>query len=50
MPETNNSAYIIAAYAITWIALITYGVHLLRTTRRAASQYQKKHNGSRSVS
>lgn len=48
MPETNNSGYIIAAYAVTWIALIAYSVHLFRATRQAAARYEEKHNESRS--
>ena len=50
MPETNNAQYIIAAYTIAWIALITFSVHLWRTTRRAAGLYREKHNESRSSS
>jgi CcmD family protein len=50
MPETNPNGYIIAAYVITWIALITYTLRLIRTTRRAASRYTEKHNESRRAS
>ena len=46
MPETSTNGYIVAAYVITWIALITYALRLLRTTRRAASRYTEKHNES----
>lgn len=44
MPEVNNAPYIIAAYVVTWIALIAYGVRLLRSTRRAATRYSAMHN------
>lgn len=43
MPETNNVPYIVAAYAVTWLALISYGVHLVRSTLRAASRYAEQH-------
>lgn len=39
MPEHNNSPYIIAAYVLTWIALLAYAVRLIRTTRRAADKH-----------
>jgi len=43
MPEINNVPYIVAAYVVTWFALIGYGVHLVRSTLRAASRYAEQH-------
>jgi hypothetical protein len=38
MPETNNNAYIIAAYALTWLVLISYTIRL---ARRAAQEFAR---------
>ncbi|MBV6520451.1 MAG: hypothetical protein MNPFHGCM_00565 [Gemmatimonadaceae bacterium] len=48
MPETNTAGYIVAAYAVTWIALIGYGIHLLRSTRRAAARYTERNGAGES--
>ncbi|MFN8573838.1 MAG: CcmD family protein [Gemmatimonadaceae bacterium] len=44
MPETSNSTYIIAAYVVTWIALLGYAARLVRTTRRAAEKQAQMPN------
>jgi len=36
----DNSTYIFAAYAITWLTLIAYLVHLRRTRRDAERRYR----------
>lgn len=36
---TNNNAYIIAAYAVTWIALIGYAIRLALVSRRASRRF-----------
>ena len=41
MPETNNNAYIIAAYALTWLVLISYTIRLVRGARRAAQEFAR---------
>ncbi len=46
MPETNNTTYIIAAYVVTWIALLGYAIRLVRTTRRAAEKQARMPNAS----
>ena len=38
MSEWN---YIIAAYALTWIAIVGYAVHLARRLRRAANDLDR---------
>jgi hypothetical protein len=45
MPETNNNAYIIAAYAVTWIVLIGYALRVLRLAKRAAERQAELENG-----
>lgn len=50
MPEPNNAPYIIAAYVVTWVALIGYAIRLIVTTRRAAARFGATHTGSRRVS
>lgn len=35
----DNSTYIIAAYAVTWLTLVAYLVHLRRTRRDAERRY-----------
>lgn len=36
----DNTTYIIAAYAITWLTLVAYLVHLRRTRRDADRHYR----------
>ena len=35
MNNTNEWAFVVAAYAITWITLAGYGIYLARVRRRA---------------
>lgn len=35
VPVPDNSPYIVAAYAITWLAVIVYGLRLRRTRAEA---------------
>ncbi|MBL8960819.1 MAG: hypothetical protein JNJ98_13270 [Gemmatimonadetes bacterium] len=39
MPEYNN-AFIIAAFAVTWLAVIGYGLHLRRARQAAEARVQ----------
>ena len=47
MPETNNNAYIIAAYAVTWIVLLGYTLRVLRLAKRAAEREAELETGQR---
>lgn len=47
MPETNNNAYIIAAYAVTWVVLLGYTVRVLRLAKRAAERQAALETGQR---
>jgi hypothetical protein len=43
----DTMGYIVAAYAITWVALIAYAVRLHRVSQRARTEY---HEASRDAS
>ena len=36
---TGNWTFVMAAFTLTWIALLGYLMHLVRVTRRAREQY-----------
>lgn len=44
----SNQAFIIAAYAVTWVVLLGYLVHLVRKGGRARAEYERmarEHHG-----
>ena len=38
---SNEWNFVIAAYALTWVVLAGYALHLRRTVRRARSAYDR---------
>lgn len=46
MPETNNNAFIIAAYAVTWVTVVAYAVRLVLVSRRANAQLEQASQGA----
>jgi hypothetical protein len=40
-PATNNWNYVIAAYAVAWIAVIGYWVFVHGAVRRARARYEQ---------
>ena len=41
-----NPAFIIAAYAVTWVVLLGYALHLVRKGRRVRAEYDGMHENS----
>lgn len=39
--EASNQAFIIAAYAVTWVVLLGYFWRLVRRSSRAAADYDR---------
>ena len=39
--ESSNQAFIIAAYAVTWVVLLGYFWRLLSTSARASTDYDR---------
>lgn len=37
----SNQAFIIAAYALTWVVLLGYVLHLVRGNRRTREEYRR---------
>jgi len=45
----SNQTFIIAAYAVTWGAMLAYLVYLLRRGRRARAEYERMAPGDRNT-
>lgn len=44
MPDGNG--YIVAAYVLTWVALLAYAARLVRVSRRAQEQLEQASRGA----